>query len=117
MLEAQAVKARHFEKLFFEGEQPTRVTFCRDTVSRRPRSASKLACAEGMEKTLPRPVEDAELLGIWCVTSSALARDGHQCMRPFLMLSVSTYLRPGQLMRLQGKYIVNPHASWETGRC
>ena len=112
-----SIIVKHFEKLFFEGEQPTRrmntlgarVTFC--TVSRRPRSASKLVCAEGMENTLPRLVEDAELLGIWCATRNALARDGHQCMRLFLMLSVSTYLRPGLLMRLQGNYIVNPHAS------
>ena len=29
----------------------------------------------------------------------------------FLMLSVSTHLRPRQLMRLTGKYILSPHAS------
>ena len=77
----------------------------------RPRSASKLASAERMERTLPGWSRTPELLGTWCDMAYALTWDGHQCTWLSLMLCVSTFLRSNQLMRLQGMYVVNPHAS------
>ena len=82
--------------------------YCRQGDRGPPRSWRAL---KRWRKLCPGRSRTAEPMAVWCAMSNALTRAGDQGMGLFLMLRVSTCVREGQLMRLQGKYIVGPHAS------
>ena len=109
--------ATYFEGCFFRGIQSSTGAKILGGIMHRYPRYGKLGDARlpkawralrGWRKLTPGRSRRPEPLMLWCGLANALILDGKMGMAMFVMLSVSTYLRPSSLLALTRSFLVKP---------
>ncbi|CAE7411650.1 unnamed protein product [Symbiodinium sp. KB8] len=109
--------ARYLNSLFWQGEKPYRgEKFLAGWMHRHPQFGrvgdQKLArswrALKGWRRLCPSGSRKPMPLGLWCALAVELARVGQVRMALFVMVSVSTYCRPSELLALPTSSLIPP---------
>ena len=109
--------ADYFERSFFEGNQPSQggklvaalmhrlPAYGKNGTRKIPRAWRAL---RGWKKLCPARSRKPEPLRLWAGIANAMALRGQYSMGMFVLMSVTTYLRPSSLLALRRCYLIAP---------